>query len=68
MLHGSVLPVDYFVPVDVAEAATMKRAGAQVLAGGTDVYPARVGRPFVGSVVDIAGLDELHGIEATDRN
>jgi CO/xanthine dehydrogenase FAD-binding subunit len=27
-----------------------------------------VGRPFVGSVVDIAGLDELHGIEATDRN
>ena len=68
MLHGSVLPVDYFVPVDVAEAATMKRAGAQVLAGGTDVYPAQVGRPFVGSVVDISGLAELHGIEATDRN
>ena len=67
MLHGSVLPVDYFVPVDVAEAATMKRAGAQVLAGGTDVYPAQVGRPFVGSVVDISGLAELHGIEATDR-
>jgi CO/xanthine dehydrogenase FAD-binding subunit len=67
VLHGSVLPVDYFVPVDVAEAATMKRAGAQVLAGGTDVYPAQVGRPFVGSVVDISGLAELHGIEATDR-
>ena len=59
--------MDYFVPVDVAEAATMKRAGAQVLAGGTDVYPAQVGRPFVGSVVDISGLAELHGIEATDR-
>jgi len=59
--------VDYFVPVDVAEAATMKRAGAQVLAGGTDVYPAQVGRPFVGSVVDISGLAELRGIEATDR-
>jgi len=67
VLHGSVLPVDYFVPVDVAEAATMKRAGAQVLAGGTDVYPAQVGRPFVGSVVDISGLAELRGIEATDR-
>ena len=67
MLHGSVLPVEYFVPVDVAEAATMKGAGAQVLAGGTDVYPVHVGRPFVGSVVDITGLDELHGIEATDR-
>ena len=59
--------MDYFVPADVAEAATMKRAGAQVLAGGTDVYPAQVGRPFVGSVVDISGLAELHGIEATDR-
>jgi CO/xanthine dehydrogenase FAD-binding subunit len=59
--------VDYFVPVDVAEAATMKGAGAQVLAGGTDVYPAHVGRAFVGSVVDIAGLTELHGLEATDR-
>ena len=59
--------MDYFVPVDVAEAATMKRAGAQVLAGGTDVYQAQVGRPFVGSVVDISGLAELHGIEATDR-
>jgi CO/xanthine dehydrogenase FAD-binding subunit len=59
--------VDYFVPVDVAEAATMKGAGGLVLAGGTDVYPTHVGRPFVGSVIDIAGLTELHGVEVTDR-
>jgi CO/xanthine dehydrogenase FAD-binding subunit len=38
-----------------------------VLAGGTDVYPAQVGRPFVGSVVDIAGLAELRGLEVIDR-
>ena len=40
----------------------MKGAGARVLAGGTDLYPNHVGRPFGGSVVDIAGLTELCGI------
>ena len=55
------------MPADVAEAAAMKGAGAQVLAGGTDVYPAHVGRPFARSVVDIAGLAELQGLEVTDR-
>jgi CO/xanthine dehydrogenase FAD-binding subunit len=58
--------VEYLVPADVAEAAAMKGAGAQVLAGGTDVYPAHVGRPFEGSVVDIAGLDELCGLKVID--
>ena len=67
MLQGSTLPVEYLVPADVAEAAAMKGAGARVLAGGTDVYPAHVGRPFAGPVVDIVGLTELRGMEATDR-
>ena len=55
------------MPADVAEAAAMKGAGARVLAGGTDVYPAHVGTPFVGPIVDIAGLAELRGLEATDH-
>jgi len=54
------------MPADVAEAATMKAAGATVLAGGTDVYPAHVGRAFTGPVVDISGIDELRRVEFTD--
>ncbi len=55
------------MPADVAEAAAMKGAGAWVLAGGTDVYPAHVGKPFVGPVVDITGLAELRGVEVIGR-
>jgi CO/xanthine dehydrogenase FAD-binding subunit len=55
----------YLVPADLAEAARMKAGGAIVLAGGTDVYPAHVGRPFEGPVVDIGGLEELRGIAET---
>ena len=46
--------MEYLVPADLAEAARMKADGATVLAGGTDVYPAHVGRPLEGAVVDIA--------------
>ena len=35
-----------------------------VLAGGTDFYPARVGRPIVGDVLDIGAIAELRGISA----
>ena len=35
-----------------------------VLAGGTDLYPQHVGRPLA-SVIDIAGLSELRGIDVT---
>lgn len=34
-----------------------------VLAGGTDFYPAHVGRPPDDDVLDITGLDDLRGIE-----
>ena len=44
--------MEYLVPADLAEAARMKADGATVLAGGTDVYPAHVGRPLEGAVVD----------------
>jgi CO/xanthine dehydrogenase FAD-binding subunit len=66
MLPGNAPGVEYLVPADVGEAAAFKGAGAQVLAGGTDVYPAHVGRPFMGSVVDITGLTELDGLEVID--
>ena len=66
MATADLRPVEYLVPADVGEAADMKGAGARVLAGGTDFYPAHVGRPFVGSVVDIAGLTELRGISIVE--
>jgi CO/xanthine dehydrogenase FAD-binding subunit len=59
--------VEYLVPTDLVEAARMKAAGAMVLAGGTDVYPAHVGRPFERPVVDIGALAELQGIAETPQ-
>lgn len=35
---------------------------ASVLAGGTDWYPARLGRPLTEDVVDLGGIDALRGI------
>ncbi len=58
------MPVDYLVPDDVAAAVEMRAGGCAVLAGGTDLYPQHVGRPMVAPLLDIAGLDELRGIEA----
>jgi len=54
--------VNYLVPDDVAAAVEMKAGGSTVLAGGTDLYPAHVGRPMPSSVVDIGDLAELRGI------
>src|SRR5579871_4233397 len=42
-------------------------SGGQILAGGTDFYPALGERPPQGNVVDIAALKELRGISA-DQN
>ncbi len=36
-----------------------------MLAGGTDLYPQHVGRALRGPIIDIGGLDELRGIDAT---
>lgn len=38
-----------------------------VLAGGTDVYPAHVDKPFEKPVLDISGLAKLRGIVADDQ-
>jgi CO/xanthine dehydrogenase FAD-binding subunit len=37
-----------------------------VLAGGTDIHPARIGRPRDEDVLDIGGLDPLRGIEESE--
>ena len=47
--------------VAVAEAVAVMN----VVAGGTDDYPARVGRPLDDAVVDISALDGLRAITDT---
>ncbi len=53
----------YLRPVEVDEALAALAAGPRiVLAGGTDYYPARVGRPLDDDVLDITALAGLRGI------
>lgn len=40
----------------------LARGGQTLLAGGTDFYPARVGKPLPSRVLDLGGLRELRGI------
>src|SRR5919199_5362436 len=47
--------------LDDALAALAERPRT-VVAGGTDVYPALVGRPAELDVLDITGLEELRGL------
>lgn len=50
-------------PDSLAAATGLLAAGRMtVLAGGTDVYPARVGRPLAGPVLDITGIGALRGV------
>lgn len=39
-----------------------------IIAGGTDFYPARVGKPLDEPIVDISGVHELRGISEHDRH
>ena len=53
----------YLRPNTLAEAVeTLSLANAQILAGGTDVYPSLGDRPLTGTIVDISALKELRGI------
>jgi CO/xanthine dehydrogenase FAD-binding subunit len=58
---------DYLQPTNLDDAleALMDRPWT-ILAGGTDIYPARVGKPFDEDVLDISRLDALRGI--TEKN
>jgi CO/xanthine dehydrogenase FAD-binding subunit len=53
----------YFQPHTLADAAdALAKSGGQLLAGGTDFYPALGDRPVTTSVIDISRVAELHGI------
>lgn len=47
--------------LEVALDALHARA-LTIVAGGTDFYPARVGKPLVDDVLDIQGIEDLRGI------
>ena len=54
---------DYLRPTELGEALAALAAGRHVvLAGGTDFYPARVGKPLSEDVLDITALAALKGI------
>jgi CO/xanthine dehydrogenase FAD-binding subunit len=56
----------YARPKALDEALALRQSGAQIVAGGTDFYPARVGKPLydrdVACVLDLTGLRDLRGI------
>jgi CO/xanthine dehydrogenase FAD-binding subunit len=56
----------YARPDNLAEALNLRGQGAQIIAGGTDFYPVRVGRPLyeraVACVLDLTALRDLKGI------
>ena len=55
----------YERPATLAEATRLLAAGGwRVLAGGTDLYPAHVGRPVDAPLLDIGGIAALRGIHA----
>lgn len=57
----------YLRPDSLNDAlAALARQPLTVLAGGTDFYPARVGRPVDESLLDISALAPLRGIAAAD--
>jgi CO/xanthine dehydrogenase FAD-binding subunit len=58
----------YLRPRGLDAALRARAAGpCVVLAGGTDFYPARVGRAVEEDVLDLSALDELRGIRATGQ-
>jgi CO/xanthine dehydrogenase FAD-binding subunit len=53
-------------PASLETALRLLAAGGwRVLAGGTDVYPAHVGRPLADSLLDISAVDGLRGIRSS---
>jgi CO/xanthine dehydrogenase FAD-binding subunit len=53
----------YLRPAALPEAlAALGGASWSIIAGGTDFYPARLGRPMTEPVLDISGLKDLRGI------
>ena len=57
---------DYLRPTRLDEALQALTRSRTVLAGGTDFYPARVGRAIDEDVLDITGIAALRGITPSD--
>ncbi|TAJ91260.1 MAG: xanthine dehydrogenase family protein subunit M [Reyranella sp.] len=57
---------DYLRPRGLEEALQALTRPFTVLAGGTDFYPARVGRSVTEDILDIAGIATLRGISETE--
>jgi len=57
----------YLRPASLDEALVALAAGPRtLLAGGTDIYPARVGRSVDDDILDVTGLPDLRAIRAAD--
>jgi CO/xanthine dehydrogenase FAD-binding subunit len=57
----------YLRPASLDDALGALRAGPRtLLAGGTDIYPARVGRAIDDDILDISGLPDLREIGTED--
>jgi CO/xanthine dehydrogenase FAD-binding subunit len=56
---------DYLRPQRLEEALQALARPYTVLAGGTDFYPARVGRSIDEDILDIGGIGALRGISST---
>lgn len=57
--------MSYARPASVIDAIrALQSGGAQVLAGGTDLYPATQAQTLAGPVVDLTAIPALHGISA----
>jgi len=53
----------YLRPTELAVAlAALAERPFTVLAGGTDVFPARVGKPLAGDILDIGKIGDLRGV------
>ncbi len=57
---------DYLRPRGLEEALQALTRPFTVLAGGTDFYPARVGRSVIEDILDIGGIAALRGISETE--
>jgi CO/xanthine dehydrogenase FAD-binding subunit len=57
----------YLRPIDLTDALAALAAGpVTILAGGTDFYPARVGKPITEDILDVSALRGLRGIVEQD--
>jgi CO/xanthine dehydrogenase FAD-binding subunit len=54
---------EYFRPTRLADALSARSlAGAMIIAGGTDLYPAHVSKPLPAPLIDVTAIEEMRGI------